>query len=284
MAALDQSVRPSPIAGRWYEGNPQKLAQAVDEYVQTAHLPEIQGEVVAVISPHAGHVYSGHVAGHAFAAIQHLRPEVVVVLSPLHQYAPGALYSTVHSAYETPLGSIPVDVSLLEKVAVELESKAGIQLNLIARDQEHSLEIELPFLQRIYTHPFTLLPLMVREQSVQLIETLGEALFHCLPATKAIVVASTDLSHFFPQQVAEQLDGRMIAAMEKLSAKKMVQLDAAENGFACGLGAVATAIHYAKLAGATRGIQLCYSTSGVVTGDYSSVVGYGALAIIRETI
>lgn len=282
MFKLDPTARPSPIAGKWYEGNPQRLAQVVDEYIHEAELPEMPGEVVAVISPHAGHIYSGRVAGHAFAAIRHLQPEVVVVLSPLHQYAKGEIYSTSHSAYQTPLGTIPVDGSLLNKFATALEQKTGFQLRLVESDHEHSLEIELPFLQRIYNHPYTLLPIMVRDQSISLIESIGEILFQCVDPHKTMVVASTDLSHFYPQQIAEQLDARMIDAMTKLSPNTMVALDNKEEGFACGLGAVASAIHYAKLAGAMHGIPLCYSTSGAITGDYSSVVGYAALAITRD--
>src|SRR5512136_3229062 len=102
-------VRPSAIAGSWYEGNPKALAHAVDQYLDQAELPELPGEVVAVIAPHAGHRYSGPVAGYAFAAVRGQRPDLVAVLSPMHQPYRDPLLTTSHSAYETPLGKILVN-------------------------------------------------------------------------------------------------------------------------------------------------------------------------------
>ena len=108
MAAI-APVRPSPIAGRWYEGSPKALARMVDQYLDQAELPELPGEVVAVIAPHAGHIYSGPVAGYAFATVRGSRPDLVAVLSPMHQPYYEPLLTTAHSAYATPLGEIPVD-------------------------------------------------------------------------------------------------------------------------------------------------------------------------------
>jgi MEMO1 family protein len=277
-------VRPSPIAGQWYEGDPTRLASKIDQYITKAVLPDIQGEVIAVISPHAGHIYSGSVAGYAFAAIRDLQPEVVAVISPMHQPYRDSFLTTAHSAYWTPLGEIPVDSEILVDIDSYLTCHDSPGLSPIKKDQEHSLEIELPFLQRIYSHPFHLVPIMVREQSPLSSEILGQALFSSLKGKKAVVVASTDLSHFYSQQTANQLDKRMLDAMQKLSPRGMFDLEAREEGFACGLGAVAAVIHYALLAGADQGIILKHATSGDVTGDNSSVVGYGALAIIRKSV
>ncbi len=102
-------VRPSALAGTWYEGNPKSLARAVDQYLDQAENPELPGEVVAVIAPHAGHIYSGPVAGYAFAAVRGATPDLVAVLSPMHQPYYEPLLTTAHSAYSTPLGQIPVD-------------------------------------------------------------------------------------------------------------------------------------------------------------------------------
>lgn len=278
-----ESVRPSPIAGQWYEGRPDRLASVVDTYLQQAKLPNITGEVLAVITPHAGHVYSGHVAGYAFAAIQHLKPDIVVVASPLHQPARGAIFTSGHSAYWTPLGEIQIASEIIAEMDQYLEDHIHTGLSAVINDREHSLEIELPFLQRIYPYPFQLVPLMVREQAPEFLEAVGAGIFQVLQGRKAIVVASTDLSHFYPQPVANKLDERMLAAIENLSPQEMLDLDAREEGFACGLGAVAAVIHYSKLAGANHAITLKHATSGDITGDYSSVVGYGAVAITRKT-
>ncbi len=148
-------------------------------------------------------------------------------------------------------------------------------------DREHSVEIELPFLQRIYQHPFKIVPIMVRDQSPKTTKALGAALHKTLAGKNAIVVASTDLSHFYPLVVARKLDERMLSEWEKLSIPGMYQLDDSGTGFACGLGAVAAVMQYACLNGARRSVILNYATSADTTGDESSVVGYASAAILK---
>lgn len=279
----DAGIRPSPIAGQWYTGKPDQLERSVNQYLTkaAADIAPIEGEPLAIIVPHAGHIYSGSVAAYGFTAIRHLQPEVVAVLSPLHQYARGAVYTSGHSAYQTPLGQIRVASDLQEALERSLEQTCGCGLSLITNDTEHAVEIELPFLQCIYSQPFRLLPLMVRDLDPDFLEGLGRALFEVLQHQPTIVVASTDLSHFYPQQVANQLDQRMLAAMQELNPPRMIDLERREEGYACGLGAAVSTIHYARLAGANRAKILQYATSGDITGDMTSVVGYGAIAITR---
>lgn len=274
-------TRPSPIAGQWYEGQANRLATQVDAYLNQAILTEIQGQPLAIISPHAGHIYSGAVAGHAFAAVRDLKPEVVAVISPLHQYARGAIYTSAHTAYWTPLGEIPVDSGLVEQFGEQIKTSTGVDLLAAMNDHEHSLEIELPFLQRVYAHPFRLLPLMVRELDLDFLRAVGQALHQTLPESNTLVVASTDLSHFYNRDEARVLDNRMLDAMQALDEERVIDLETSEQGFACGAGAVASVITWAKLAGATGGQILQYATSGDITGDFSSVVGYGAVLITK---
>lgn len=274
-------IRPSPIAGQWYEGQANRLAAQVDAYLSQAELPEPIGRPLAVISPHAGHIYSGGVAGHAFAAVRDLKPEVVAVVSPLHQYARGSIYTSGHSAYWTPLGEIPVEHNLLEQFTGHLHETTGVNVPAALNDHEHSLEIELPFLQRIYSQPFRLLPLMVRELDLTFLRAVGQALHQTLTGVDALVVASTDLSHFYTGEEARVLDERMLAAMHDLDEERVLELESNGQGFACGAGAVASVLTWAKLSGATGAQILKYATSGDVTGDYSSVVGYGAVLITQ---
>ena len=193
-------VRPSPLAGTWYEGNPKSLARAVDQYLDQAELPELPGDVVAVIAPHAGHYYSGPVAGYAFAAVRGATPDLVAVLSPMHQPYYEPLLTTAHSAYSTPLGQIPVDNETVALLDEHLKEILGQGLSRVAYDQEHSLEIELPFLQRALAGDFKLLPVMVRAQSPRVSQGLGAALVEVLRGRNALLVASTDLSHFYTQK------------------------------------------------------------------------------------
>jgi len=270
-------VRPSPIAGTWYEGNAKSLAHSVDEYLNSAQLPELDGEVVAVIAPHAGHRYSGPVAGYAFAALRGLSPKLVAVISPFHNLANYSLITTAHDAYGTPLGNIAVDKTAL----AELSSHLDIPITPVVADKEHSLEIELPFLQRALASDFKLLPIMVRAQEVDVAKNLGLALAKVLKDKNALLVASTDLSHFYDQGTANLLDSEMLKRFESFDPEAIFEAERTGKAFACGHAAVAAVLWACRELGANKVQVLHHATSGDVTGDYSSVVGYGAAAILK---
>lgn len=275
------NIRPSPIAGTWYEGDPVRLARAVDAYLDAARLPALDGEIVAVIVPHAGHRYSGPVAGYAFAALRGRTFERVAVVSPFHNFDVHPLLVAAHSAYSTPLGEIAVDKESLLELDVVLKSELGFGLTPIARDREHSLEIELPFLQRALTGGFSLIPVMIRDQEPAVARGLGLALAQVLKDKNALLVASTDLSHFYDQQTANRLDAEMLKRFESFQPEKIFEAERTGKGFACGHAAVAAILHAARELGADRVQVLHYATSGDVTGDFSQVVGYGAAVVLK---
>ncbi|MFN2160239.1 MAG: AmmeMemoRadiSam system protein B [Anaerolineales bacterium] len=281
-------IRPSPIAGQWYSSDPRVLASEVDGYINNARAPRLEGDVVAVVAPHAGHLYSGQVAGYAFAVLKGISPEVVVVVSPMHHPYYEELLTTKHAAYETPLGIIPVDRYALEELSASLETNSGIRIVPVARDSEHSIEIELPFLQRALGNPFRILPVMVRDQSVRVARALGNALADLFQAggalanSRPLFVASTDLSHFYTQTQANALDQKMLEVIKSFDPERVIKLDESGEGFACGRGAVAAVLWATKNLGADSVHILHYATSGDVSGDYSSVVGYGSAVVTRE--
>jgi MEMO1 family protein len=275
-------IRPSPIAGQWYPGDPKRLSASVDRYIHDARLPELRGEVIAIVTPHAGHMYSGPVAGYAFATLQGLKPDLVAVVSPMHHPYYEPLLTTAHAAYETPLGVIPVDREAVKDLSQLLEKELGFGLVPVRRDPEHSLEIELPFLQRALTSEFKLLPVMVRDQTVQVMHILGQCLAKTLNGRNAVIVASTDLSHFYPQKIANQLDETMLKCIEEFDPAAVIMVEEEGRGFACGRGALAAVLWAAKDLGADHVRVLHHATSGDVTGDYSEVVGYGAAVVLRQ--
>jgi AmmeMemoRadiSam system protein B len=275
-------LRPSPIAGQWYPADPKRLAASVDGYISDASIPALPGEVIAVMAPHAGHRYSGPVAGYAFAALRGSNPDIVVVASPMHYFTEHPLLTSAHSAYATPFGPIPIDRDALEKLQSALQEYLGFGLTPIRNDPEHSLEIELPFLQRALESEFLLLPVMVRATSARVARGLGGALSKILRERKAILVASTDLSHFYPQEVANDLDGELLRRVESLDPDSVLRAEEEGKGFACGRGALAAVLWAAKDLGADRVQILRHATSGDVTGDYSQVVGYGSAVILRS--
>jgi AmmeMemoRadiSam system protein B len=275
-------LRPSPIAGTWYPGDAEALARSVDLQLAEAELEPAPGQVVGLVAPHAGHRYSGGVAAHAFRAVAGMSPEVVAVVSPMHQPHPAAVLSSAHAAYWTPLGMIEVDQGLLTAFEAALRRTTELAVVRVARDTEHSLEIELPFLQRCLAGPFRLLPIMLRDQSAAVAQAVGRALSEVLRGRSALVVGSSDLSHFYPAATARRLDGEMLARLAAFDPQALFQAEDEGVGFACGKGALAAVLWAARDLGADVVRLLDYANSGDVTGDDDSVVGYGAAAIYRS--
>ena len=278
---VQESVRPSPIAGQWYPGQPEVLRHDIKKYLQQVRLPPIEGEIVGVMAPHAGYLYSGPVAAYAFAAVQGMTPEVVAVVSPMHYPYPYPMLTSLHRAYLTPLGEIPVAQNLVARLDNLLQAKLGYGLTPVGHDPEHSLEIELPFLQYVLDKPFHLLPVMVREHSIHATRALGDALAEVLRGENALLVASTDLSHFYTQYRALALDKEMLRRVGAFDPEGVLRAEDEGKGYACGRGALAAVMWAAKALGATRAQVLHHATSGDITGDFSRVVGYGAAVFLK---
>jgi AmmeMemoRadiSam system protein B len=276
-------IRPSPIAGTWYPGDGERLTKSVNRQLQECDVIPIPGELVGVVAPHAGHRYSGQVAAYAFQCLKGMAPEVVAVVSPLHYPLPSQVVTTAHDAYGTPLGAVDVDHALLDELEAELAKHEGPNVARIRNDSEHSLEIELPFLQGVLPHSFRLLPLMLRDQSRSIVEAVGHALGTVLADQSAVLVASSDLSHFHPQETALILDAEILSRIEAFDPAGVLSAEEEGTGFACGRGAVAAVLWAAGDLGADQVKILKHATSGDVTGDYHSVVGYGAAAIYRQS-
>ncbi len=277
------NIRPSPIAGTWYPGDPEVLAASIDQYLRQAESVQVDGEIFGIIAPHAGHRYSGSVAAHAFHCLEGLQPEIVAVLSPLHSPHPATVLTSAHTAYATPLGTIDIDTERVNRFGNDLAENWGIELVFIHRDQEHALEIELPFVQRCFTHEFQLLPLMLRDQSEATARAVGSSLAKSLQGSSAIIIGSSDLSHFYEQDIAERLDKEMLRRLGDFNPSGIIAAEKEGVGFACGRGAIAAALWASQALGANSVDVLNYATSGDTTGDYQSVVGYGAAVIFRKS-
>lgn len=275
-------TRPSPIAGSWYPADADLLAAEINGYLAAAALPALKVTPLGLIAPHAGYFYSGATAGYAYRTVQGLHFDLCVVASPLHNYLPHPLLSSAHTAYATPLGDVKIDHDLLSAFDKKLTQNGLPGIQLIGGDREHSLEIQLPFLQCALEGDFCLLPIMVRSSSASLLMGTGQILAELLQDKKVLLVASTDLSHFFDERTANSFDEVMLQQMSSFSPTGVLQAEADDEGFACGSGAVALVLWTAQALGANKVTLLHHSTSADASGDRSSVVGYGALAITRE--
>ena len=278
-----QDARPSPIAGAWYTGDPKKLAAEIDQYIAGAKVScdEYPGELVGLVAPHAGHRYSGRTAGYAYKLAREFPRALAVILSPLHQYSGADFITSAHRAYQTPLGEVMVDQDAANRLDEKMRA-AGLALVQIAGDEEHSIEIQLPFLQRAWPGGFSLLPVMVRSHDPAKLRKFAQALHETISGRDCLLIASTDLSHFYPQDYAEVLDAEMLKRIKAMDARAVLSAEREGSGSACGAGGVAAMLWTAKLVGADDAYILNYSSSADATGDRSSVVGYGAAAVFKQ--
>ncbi|WP_119072437.1 AmmeMemoRadiSam system protein B [Aggregatilinea lenta] len=275
-AAAFQDIRPSPLAGRWYPANPEQLAQSVDRFMSAAPDDAVPGRPIGLLAPHAGHRYSGPVAGCAFRAVQGMAFDVVAVLGPSHYPYAALLLTSAHDAFQTPLGAVPIDRVALAAFTARVPAQA------VRDDPEHAIEIELPFLQRALQPGFALLPLALIDQSLDAAQQIGEALAQVLTGRKALLVASSDLSHFYPQATAHSLDHTLLDTVDAFDPAAVLEAERTGTGFACGHGAIAAVMVAARALGADTAQVVGYATSGDATGDMRQVVGYGA-AVFSDT-
>jgi AmmeMemoRadiSam system protein B len=274
-------VRPSPIAGAWYAGSPETLTRQVDEYLQSAKVKkeDLKGKVIGLVSPHAGHRYSGRTAAYAYKALADHPRDLVVILSPLHQFYPADFSTTAHRAYWTPLGEVEVAQEELNALDKGLSAQ-GLELYQVTQDEEHSLEIQLPFLQRVWKKSFRLLPVMIRVHESRKLKIFANALYESVKNTDCVIVASSDLSHYSPLSAAEALDAETLKRIQQADPEAVLAGELTGEAPACGAGAIAAMLWTTKLMGAKSVQILNYSTSADSTGDENGVVGYGAAAVL----
>lgn len=277
------SIRRSVIAGDWYPGQPDVLRQTLAGYLADAEKAELKGELKALISPHAGYVYSGPTAAYAYKQLEDDQIfDTVAVLSPLHQAHPARFAATKASYYETPLGLVEVDAGLVEALGKE------VTLDRVGFDGEHSLEIQLPFLQHVLGN-FTLLPVMLGEsmtsgRGLTACRELSTALAKLLGDREALIVASTDLAHLHDYNDVVRHDRVVIELVERFDIEGLARALVEGRGQACGGAPVVTALLAAQALGANRATVLHYTNSGDVTGNRrpgSYTVGYMAAAIYQ---
>ncbi len=277
------SIRQSVIAGSWYPAQPDVLRRTLEGYLADVEKVELEGELKALISPHAGYAYSGPTAAYAYKQLEDGPAfDTVAVLSPSHQAYLGRFAVTKADYYETPLGLVEVDAELVEALGKE------VTLNRVGHDGEHSLEIQLPFLQQVLG-PFTLLPVMLGEplsndRSLATCRELSTALAKLLRDSKALLVASTDLSHLYDYNDVVRHDRVMVELVERFDIESLARALMEGRCQACGGAPVVAALLTAQALGANRAKVLHHTNSGDVTGNRrpgSYTVGYMAAAIYQ---
>jgi AmmeMemoRadiSam system protein B len=268
------TIRRPAVAGQFYPDDPYTLEKTVDGFLESAKVLPAPGRVVTIVSPHAGYIYSGPTAGHAFARVRGKRPKRVVLLGCSHRYAinTASVFST--GEFDTPLGAFPVDGAFAKELAIALNS-VSIEPHLM----EHSLEVQLPFLARaIGIVP--IVPVLFGSPAGPWHAKMGEVLARMLDESD-LVVTSTDLSHYLDEPSANAIDHRSIDAVLMKDWHAYAQGIREKSCSMCGAAAVTAAMTLARARHAEDWKLLDYRTSAAASGDYNRVVGYAALSMER---
>jgi hypothetical protein len=272
-------VRASILAGSWYPANPDRLAQTIQGYLAHAKGDQASGDLKALIVPHAGYTYSGQVAAYAYRLLQDRLFRKVIMVGPSHRVSFEGVSVNLQEGYETPLGTVPVDRGLAQRL---ITSRGQIRWVPEAHAQEHSLEIQLPFLQCLLPD-FQIVPILMGQQDFStcsmLAETLAGQIKH---ANDILVLASSDLSHFHAYDRARELDMAFVEQVRRFDPLGLSQALAAGRAEACGGGPSITVLLASRTLGADRAMILKYANSGDVTGDHRRVVGYMSAALYKS--
>lgn len=270
------TVRRAAVAGSWYPGTAAAITEEVDGYLAAAGPVEAAGRLVALISPHAGLRYSGPVAAYGYSLLRGREDLVVVLVGPSHRAAFEGVAVHVRGAWDTPLGRAPID----ETVAAALLA-AGPPLfeDPDVHREEHSLEMQMPFLQRL-VRDLRVVPLLMGSQSREETEALAAALGTALAGRPVLLVASSDLSHYQPAGVANRVDAVAVEQVRGFDPESLMQRLETHHNVACGGGPVVAVMKAARALGADRATILKYGDSGDAgEHDKSHVVGYLSAAV-----
>jgi hypothetical protein len=274
-------------AGAFYNGEVESLRKQIAEcYLHElgpGKLPKVAENgprrVIGLICPHAGYMFSGPVAAHAYYRLAlDGKPEVIVALGPNHTGYGSGLAIMNEGSWRTPLGDVEVDSELAMKI---VEEARIVDVDESAHRYEHSIEVQLPFLQYAYDSNFKIVPICFLMQDLSSAREIGQAVAKSLVNKNAVIIASSDMTHYQPQEKAVKNDLAVLKAVEAMDEEELYSVIETHGITACGYGPIAALMEAAKMLGAREAKLLCYKTSGDVIGDYSSVVGYAAACFTK---
>jgi len=280
-----RKIRYPAVAGLFYEGDSEALKKRIEwcfkHKLGPGSIPSLnelgKRNIVGLVCPHAGYVYSGPIAAHSYVELaKDGIPDVVVILGPNHTGLGSGVSIVDAGCWRTPLGNVEVNSEVAKKIVRNCEL---IAVDELAHLHEHSIEVQLPLLQYIYGNRFSFVPICMMLQLRDVCAEVGNAIAKALENENAVIIASTDFTHYEPQERAYEKDLKVLKAIEALDPDLMLRLVDSLPVSMCGPGPVASMLYAAKKLGAKRATILKYATSGDVTGDKFSVVGYGSVKV-----
>lgn len=273
-----QNIKLPNVSGQFYDADPNKLSQDVETYLKDADIVPVEDDVQIVIAPHAGYMYSGSVAGYSFKAVSQKQFKTIVILAPSHFYGFAGASVWNQGGFQTPLGKVAVDEEFAQKLSVIDQHFA---FDAQAYQKEHSLEVEIPFLQKTFID-FKIVPVILGQMSYANCQKLALVLDQLIgQRSDVLVVVSSDMSHYHEGTAARSMDTASLASIKKLDAQDLYQQCRLGKKEMCGFVPVTTALLLAQ----KRGLQakvLKYAHSGDITGDNSRVVGYSSVIFYKS--
>jgi AmmeMemoRadiSam system protein B/AmmeMemoRadiSam system protein A len=272
-------IRKPAVSGKFYPADPTKLEIMVKGFINSAKAKVASTEIRGIIVPHAGYIYSGKTAGYGFKILKGREFSTVVLLGPSHHKFLKRLTGCEHKSWTTPLGEVEVDFELLKKLKREIKLDIDNQVFL----PEHSLEVEIPFLQQVLKGKFKILPLLINDYRIETLRPIAAKLSKILKNRPGVLlVMSTDMSHYVSSSRAREMDSLVSQTLANNDLKKLQQILTSGQGQLCGAGGVMLGLMTLNELGRLDIERIHYSHSGMSTGDNSRVVGYGAFSIYHK--
>lgn len=275
LSAFDkQKIKTPNVSGQFYSANPTQLSSDINKYFKEATVDSSKNNINIIIAPHAGYVYSGGVAAYSFKKVSQNQYKTIVILAPSHFYGFDGVSVWNEGGFQTPLGLIEVDEEFAKRLT---DSDDKFTFDAKAFEKEHSLEVEIPFLQKTFTD-FKIVPVVMGQPTFETLKKMAASLYNIIGKREdVLLVISTDMSHYHNDEYARKLDARTIEAVKGLKAEQIYKECAMRTMEMCGCIPVVTALLYAKKKGIEDVDVLKYATSADVSGDYERVVGYTSI-------
>jgi len=280
-------IRRPSVAGAFYEGKTESLKTQIEgcflHDFGPKEIPKVAEagprKILGLVCPHAGYMFSGPVAANAYYRLAlDGKPKVAVIFGPNHTGHGSPLATMTEGIWRTPLGDVDIDDETANRIVHEARI---VDIDESAHRFEHSIEVQLPFLQYLYGTDFKLVPICFLMQDLPSAREIGQAVAKALIDKNAVIIASSDMTHYEPQETAAKKDKLALEAVESMDENRFYSIIEKYNISACGYGPIVAAITAAKSLGAKEAKTLCYKTSGDIIGDYSGVVGYAAVCFTK---
>jgi AmmeMemoRadiSam system protein B len=271
-------IRTPAVAGMFYPSEKNKLTKLIEDCFLHSFGPgknpkKIGKKIFGIICPHAGYTYSGPIACHSVNSISSESPELFIIIGPNHWGIGRSVATMTDCIWETPLGNVEVDSESAKEIS---QLSQNIESDFFSHTREHSLEVQIPILQKTFSN-FKILPISLINQSKEIAKDVGLTIAKIAKKKNVMIIGSSDFTHYEPNEFAHEQDLALIEPILEMDVDKFYDVLQKRKVTACGYGAIASTIIACKELGATKGELLKYATSGDVTGDTSSVVGYGSI-------